>query len=107
MKETKELLALGIALANGVAAALEDGKVDWKDALKLVPVAKRIKDGLAGLENIDDEIQEMSDDDSAELVAWAREEFDIPNDDVEQIVEAALDTALSLVRTAMLLKKTA
>ncbi len=57
MKETQEFIELLDVLGNSILEAKEDGKIDWRDAPKLVPVLLALRTGIMGAEKIHEEIR--------------------------------------------------
>lgn len=102
MKETKELIGLALKIANATGAALEDGKVDFVDIVKFTPVVGALASGLTGLEMIPSELSKMTEAEYKDLIEWAKAEFDIPQDRVEERVELALDAGLKIAQLIML-----
>lgn len=69
IKETKELFkALGV-LAKAAGEALEDGKLDFKDAFKLAKIDfNALKDGFSDMKEIPEELKDLSKEELLELM---------------------------------------
>jgi hypothetical protein len=64
VKETKEVVALGLALGKAVVSIADDGKVSVLELAKLIPVVPKISQGVTGLKDVPAELADM---DAAEL----------------------------------------
>jgi hypothetical protein len=61
VKETQEFIELLDVLGNAILEAKEDGKVDWKDAPKILPVLGALRTAVLGADKIVGELKEISD----------------------------------------------
>lgn len=104
LKDTKELLALGLTLGNAIGSAMEDGQIDVTDLTQFIQVIPKVSPAVLGLENVDDEIKAAKEKDWQGLVDYAKEEFDIPQDKIEHAVETALDVAMKIVHLVEMFK---
>lgn len=90
IKETKEVVGFAVELANGVGKSLEDGKWDigdfvhFMDALMMAPAA------IQGITSVPAELGDLSQPEIQEISDYVIEEFDIPQDEVEGVVEDAI-----------------
>ena len=93
IKETKEMIGFIVELGNGVGKSLEDGEwnvtdfVHFMDALMMAPAA------FQGMNQIPAEFGDLSEAEIKELVDYVVEEFDIPQDQIEVVIERAIDIA--------------
>ena len=100
IKETKEVLAFVFSLGKATAAALEDGDLSWSDALKFVEPLKKIGPAIDDIEDVLVEVQDIDDEEFAELINYVRDEFDLSSitEDIEEI-EMYVEDALNAVQT--------
>lgn len=96
IKETKEAVLCIINFANAAGASLEDGKLDLTDALKFWPAIVSLKAAVEGADKIPMEFAAMNDADRDELKQYVVDNFDIPEDKIELIIEQALSAILAL-----------
>jgi hypothetical protein len=61
VKETQEFIELLDVLGSAILEAKEDGKVDWKDAPKILPVLGALRTAVMGADKIVGELKEISD----------------------------------------------
>lgn len=107
MKDLKEVVKLGISLANALGKSLEDGKVDYGDLINLWPVITDLGDAVAGIDAAYKEFKSLDAAGLGELSAYVKQEFDIPQEHVEVIIESAVELISSVLRTYLLSKKPA
>lgn len=91
-KETKEVVELLLSLGEAAGLALEDLDIGLRDALRIFDALRAAAPAIEGAEKIPAELAAWSTADSAELKAVAVK-FDIPQDNIEAVVEAALTVA--------------
>jgi hypothetical protein len=98
MKETTDLVMAVISLANGVGQAVaDDGKIDVTDTVYLIEFMGSLPAAASGAEKIPGEIENMTDEQRTDLIALVKAKFDIPQDNVEEVLEDALTVAEDLV----------
>jgi hypothetical protein len=77
----RALYLAGIALANGVAKSLEDGKVNLSDLPNLIPVATALPGAVSAALQYQDvraELGDISAEERAELAQLIRDEISFP-----------------------------
>ena len=97
IKETKELLDFGFKLQKAVSAALENGKVGVADFPEFFPALMASAKAFSGAEKVPSELADLSEEEIGELVAFAEERFDLPNDGLEMLVEETIEMALKVI----------
>jgi hypothetical protein len=93
VKETKEVIDLGLTIAEIVHEAKKDGKIDLSDAallMKLVPVAGP---GIQGIGQVPAELADLSAEEAAELSAHVMAKLALDDPKARDIVEKALKAA--------------
>lgn len=65
---TRKVLALVQIIADTLKLVVADGKVDWQDLPRLVPILAKLKPALDGAPFVGDELKNLSDDDIQLLV---------------------------------------
>lgn len=109
ISETKEVLAFVFSLGKATAAAMEDGDLSWSDALKFIEPLQKIGPAIDNIEDVIIEVQDIDDQEFAELINFVRDEFDLSSivDDVEQIemyVEDALNAGVEILKVIRMFK---
>ena len=100
IKETKEVLAFVFSLGKATASAMEDGDLGWSDAMKFLDPLKKLAPALENIEDVLVELQDLDDEEFAELVQFAKDEFDLGDltDDIEVQVEEALNAGVEIMK---------
>tara|TARA_R110000868_G_scaffold260795_1_gene518905 strand:- start:1108 stop:1380 length:273 start_codon:yes stop_codon:yes gene_type:complete len=71
IKESIELIDLIIVLSTAIREANRDGVVNWMDIPKFAPVIIAAKKAIEGSDKIEDEIRDLSAEDSRTLAVAA------------------------------------
>lgn len=104
-KETRELIALVLTSAKALGAALDDNKIDIKDALKLLPILRQIKPAFEGIAKIPEELKQLDQEQVKLLAQDFAKDFDLPNDQIEGLIEISLEIGLNLLVLILGLRK--
>lgn len=96
MKETKELLKLGIEVQKAISDALEDGKVNLLDLGEFIPVISSAGKAIDGIGKVKAELAAMTPEQKQELKDYVAKEFDLDNDKIELLIEDTINTVLEL-----------
>lgn len=97
MKDLKEVLAVIFSLVESLESArMNDGKIDYKDIPLLLDPAMKLPAAADGIENVYSQWKSATEEERAELYAWAKSDFDIANDKLEAKIEAGLNVAINL-----------
>lgn len=99
-QELSELLRFAFSLQNAIKEVLEDKKVNVLDAFKFVPVLPTIKPAFEGLGNPLDRLRELTPDERETLHQTLIDEFDIPNDAIESLVERTVQDIAGTIALA-------
>ncbi len=104
-KDLKELLSFGLSLIQAGESALADGKFDLSDVIKFWEPLQKFNDALDGAANIPKSLSSLSTAEAKSIYGWASKEFDLKNDNIENIVEKGLNIALLIISGIAELKK--
>ena len=96
LKETKEALKFLLSFGNAVGASLADGRIGWADAFNFIGTLKTVQPAFAGASNIPAEIAAITEAQKEELKQFIKDEFDIPQDSLEPLIEKGLSVAVEL-----------
>ena len=95
-KTIKKAIAVGIDISHSIVKALKDKKFTFFEtvgvASKAFPIAEIIREREAFL----NELSELSEDEKKELKDWVKQEYDIPDDRVEQTIEKSITALLNI-----------
>ena len=95
ISNTKELLNFGFAMQKAFADSAADGIVNWEDTMNFLdPIRKAIK-AFNNIQEVRKEILDLDEQEVDELYAFVRESFDLPNEQLEILIERTIDYVLS------------
>lgn len=102
MENLKKVVTIAAVLGNVSGAALQDGKIGIEDMAHIGQLVM-IFPAFAGIEfaKIADEVKDFNMADAEELVKHFKEQFNIPQDNLEVTIEKVLDIVVRV--TALLL----
>lgn len=95
MKETKELLSFIFSLIYATDKSFEDGKFSTSDIFKYTGAVKKLPAGLSGIEKIPNELKNVNEETLNELRQFIIEEFNLVDENKEEVVENILSTAIT------------
>lgn len=93
----KRAVNVGIALPIQAAKTVKAKFKPW-DILAFMDEVRELVEVMVVKEDVIKEFKDLSEEEKAELIAYAKEEFDLPDDDVEFFVENALLWAVSTIQ---------
>ena len=95
--QLKSLVSVGAALGSVAGATMADGKVDVKD-LALLPRLIPVFPALLAIDfaQVVPEAKDLSEAEALELVEHYKQQFDIPQDDLEVKIETVLSLCVRL-----------
>ncbi len=96
MEKLKNALQTVINVAEITTEALDDGKISVIEGVNIAFAAVGFVGVIKTIPEIVAEYKALSDDQKTELVDWFAEEFDIDNDNVEEIIETVFEALLNL-----------
>ena len=97
-KAIKDFLALPMSIHMAVDKANEDGTINFADLGLLVDPGMKGGPFLSSLSCIPKEISDLNDEELVDVQEWAKDEYNLTNDQVEGIVESAFGLALHLAQ---------
>lgn len=97
LEETKELLDLFFAMSRALGKSLEDGNVNFMDLGHFISAISYIAPAVNGISNISKEMLDLDEKEKADLIAYVRDNFDLPNDKVEGYIEMGIIALINFV----------
>lgn len=92
-KETIEFLDFAFDVADAVQASLnDDGKITLKDAPRFFGAIWKMPAAIGGLQEIPTELRDLEPEERAQVIAFAKKRFDLPDDELEVLIEATLES---------------
>jgi len=85
--ELKEVILTAAKFGNAVGRSLKDGKIGIGDIAEFIPAVISLPAALEGISQIPAEVKDLTDEELNELTAFINDEFDIPQDGTEDMIE--------------------
>lgn len=104
VKETKEMLTFVLKLGNALGNALEDDKVGITDISDFVSPLMSAGDAFANAIEIPKELADLDEQEKTELLDYVKTTFDIPEKNIELVVESAFDLLAKLYDLVKVIK---
>lgn len=104
VKETGELVVWLAKAGSAVGQSIEDGKVDWTDAPKLLALLPSAPSAFLGAAQIPAELKDMDAAEASMLVTLFAEEFDLADDEAEKKVEMIISALAQIYAVIIGLK---
>lgn len=98
IQDSKDLLIFLSRTVNAIDKTLTDGKVTITDAVYIFSPLTTVQDAISGIDNVDNELLDLTQEEVNELMDVVARELDLTNDAVETLTEEALALALTLVQ---------
>jgi len=104
MKELKEVLCFAVCLGNALGESLKDGELTYGDSMNFWEPLSKLSEAAEGIETVVDEIKGLDESKTAELMAFVKAELDLPQDGIEEAIEAGLDIAIGVCKYIKLIQ---
>jgi len=92
-KETIEFLDFAFDVADAVQASLaDDGKITLKDAPKFLNSIWKMPAAIGGMQDIPKELADLEPAERAEILAFAKRRFSLPDEELEVLIEQTLES---------------
>jgi hypothetical protein len=105
MEQIKDVVKLGCSLGNAISKSLADGEFTWTDAVYFIGAVKDIPAAVSGIGEISGELMDMDESEKEELKKFIMDEFDIPGDKTESVIESAVSAVLELLKIMQVLNE--
>jgi len=105
IQETKEVINFIFSLSEAVNKSMEDDDFSWSDARYFLEPLKALKPALNEIDQVIPEVLGLDESELDELVAYAKEKFDLDDDAAEEKVERVVDCGVELLKLFTELKK--
>lgn len=95
-KETIEFLDFAFDMADATQQSLaSDGKINLMDVPNYIKVAFKAPAAFGGIELVPRELADFTDEERLEVLNHVSKRFDLPNDELEVLIENTLASAWS------------
>ena len=96
LNETKDVVKFVLSLGESIAQAAGDGKISLDDVGFFMSSLHSFGPAINAVDQVPEELSELTAEEKDELIKFVKEEFDIPDDKAEEITQTALTIALEL-----------
>ena len=103
--ESKQVLKFGISIGEAIDLSLENDKIGLEDAMNFYDAVLAAGPAFDNIAMVPKELGDLDQGERDELLAYAKDEFDISDDKLEAVVEEALTTALQVYKLVETVKK--
>ncbi len=93
---TKEMIGFILNIGNALGSSLEDGKITVGDLPSFISPLLNAGSAFAHASEIPLEMFDLDDEERDELLAYAKDTFSIPQEEVEELVDCAFDIMVQL-----------
>ncbi len=97
IQNLKELMAFILTAGEESYEAAKNG-IGFDDAGRFFTIAKTIPAAYNGIGDVPEEIMDLDEDEYKEICDFIKDDFDISEDDVEEVVELAFNNVINMVR---------
>ena len=91
IEETKDVLDFVFSFVEAVGKAKKDGEMSWSDARYFIDPVKKLFEAVDDIEDVLTEIEDLDDAEYDELVAYVKEKWDYDEENLDWIVDTAID----------------
>lgn len=97
IENIKKLLLFVFAFTDQAFKAGADSKFKWTEIFGFADEIMQIPGVIKALPQIKQEFADLDDTERAELIAYIKEHFDIPDDHLEGMIETGLEVSVNLL----------
>ncbi len=97
IKETKEVMEFIFSFVDAIGKAKADDKFSWTDARYFIDPVKKLFEAVDNIEEVIPEIVDIDDKEYDELVAYVREKWDYDEENLEWVVDTAIEAGRSVL----------
>lgn len=90
IEETKDVVAAGVALANSIIAALEDGKISLADIPVFFNPVLKLPAALSGIDKVPAELGDIDAEELNELKAIVKDQLSVSDEKAAEIIDASI-----------------
>ena len=104
IEKLKVALKFAIGLTEGVIEALDDKKLTWLEIVGLSPKLIDLPGLIRDHEELWLELEDLAEAEREELLQYAKDEFDLNDDQLEGVIESALEVVTAIANLAFDIK---
>ena len=97
IEETKDVLDFVFSFVDAVEKAKKDGEMTWTDARYFIDPVKKLFEAVDDIEDVLPEMEDRSDEEYDELVEYVKGKWDYDEENLDWIVDTAIDAGRSIL----------
>ena len=97
IEETKDVLDFVFSFVEAVGKARKDGEMTWTDARYFIDPVTKLFEAVDDIEDVIPEIEDLDDEEYDELVEYVKGKWDYDEENLDWIVDTALDAGKSIL----------
>ena len=104
IEETKDILDFMFSFVEAVGKAKADGEMSWSDARYFIDPVRKLFEAVDDIEEVLPEIEDLSEEEYDELVEYVKEKWDYDEENLEWVVDTAIEAGKSILMMVNLQK---
>ena len=104
IEETRDIIDFVFSFVEAVGKAKADGEMSWSDARYFIDPVKKLFEAVEDIEEVLPEIEDLSEEEYDELVAYVRDKWDYDEENLDWIVDTAIEAGKSILMMVNLQK---
>ena len=105
IEETKDILDFVFSFVEAVGKAKKDGEMSWTDARFFIDPITKLFEAVDDIEEVLPEIEDLDEAEYDELVEYVRGKWDYDEENLDWIVDTAIEAGKSILVMVNMSKK--
>ena len=105
IEETKDILDFVFSFVEAVGKAKKDGEMSWTDARFFIDPITKLFEAVDDIEDVLPEIEDLDEAEYDELVEYVRGKWDYDEENLDWIVDTAIEAGKSILIMVNMSKK--
>jgi hypothetical protein len=105
IEETKDILDFVFSFVEAVGKAKKDGEMSWTDARFFIDPITKLFEAVDDIEDVLPEIEDLDEAEYDELVEYVRGKWDYDEENLDWIVDTAIEAGKSILVMVNMSKK--
>jgi len=102
-KELREVLDFALKTAETADKVLQDG-FQFTDLFAFISPLMKLPAALGNIDDVEKELENLDDEERAQLITWVRANYDIADDQAEEMVEHGVSVGVGLGKLMVMFK---
>ena len=97
IEETRDIIDFVFSFVEAVGKAKADGEMSWSDARYFIDPVKKLFEAVDDIEEVLPEIEDLTDEEYAELVEYVKGKWNYDEENLDWIVDTAIEAGRGLM----------